>query len=58
MALHDALIENFRAVRYDHPVLTEGYDFAEDGKSAMFRLRTAVKFHVGSPVTTADVKWR
>jgi hypothetical protein len=30
MALHDALIKNFREVRYDHPALAEGYDFAED----------------------------
>jgi ABC-type transport system substrate-binding protein len=57
MALHDGLIKNFREVRYDHPALAEGYDFAENGKSATFRLRPGLKFHDGSPVTPADVKW-
>jgi peptide/nickel transport system substrate-binding protein len=37
--------------------LAEGYDFAENGKSATFRLRPGLKFHDGSPVTPADVKW-
>ena len=27
--LHDALIKNFREVRYDHPALAEGFEFAE-----------------------------
>ena len=40
MALHDALIKNLREVRYDHPALAEGYDFAEDGKSAIELCRT------------------
>ena len=57
MALQDALIKNFREVHYDHPALAEGYDFAEDAKSATFRLRPGIKFHDGSPVTPADVKW-
>jgi peptide/nickel transport system substrate-binding protein len=57
MALHDALIKNFREVRYDHPALTEGYDFAEDAKSATFHLRPGIKFHDGTPVTPDDVKW-
>ena len=57
MALHDALIKNFREVRYDHPALAEGYDFAEDAKSATFHLRPGTKFHDGTPVTPDDVKW-
>src|SRR5215469_15111603 len=55
-ALHDALIKNFREVRYDHPALTEGFNFAEDAKSATFKLRPGIKFHDGSPVTPDDVK--
>ena len=57
MALQDALIKNFREVRYDHPALAESYDFAEDARSATFRLRPGIKFHDGSPVTPADAKW-
>jgi peptide/nickel transport system substrate-binding protein len=57
MALQDALIKNLREVRYDHPALAEGYEFAEDATSATFRLRPGTKFHDGSPVTPEDVKW-
>jgi len=57
MALQDALIKNFREVRYDHPALAEDYEFAEDAKSATFRLRSGIKFHDGTPVTLDDVKW-
>ncbi len=57
MALQDALIKNFRETRYDHPALAEGYDFAEDAKSATFRLRPGNKFHDGALVTPEDVKW-
>jgi ABC-type transport system substrate-binding protein len=56
-ALHDALIKNFRDVHFDHPALAQGYDFAEDARSATFHLRPGTKFHDGSPVTPADVKW-
>ena len=48
-ALHDGLIKNFRDVHYDHPALADGFDFAEDAKSATFKLRPGVKFHDGSP---------
>jgi peptide/nickel transport system substrate-binding protein len=56
-ALHDGLIKNFRETRYDHPALAQGFDFAEDAKSAAFKLRAGTKFHDGSPVTSDDVKW-
>ena len=49
--LHDALIKNFRTELYEHPALADRFDFAEDAKSATFRLRPNVKFHDGSPVT-------
>ena len=55
MALQDALIKNFREVRYDHPALAERYEFTEDAKSATFRLRPGLKFHDGQPVTPKDV---
>src|ERR1700746_777422 len=57
MALQDALIKNFREVHYDHPALAEGFDFAEDAKSATFRLRSGIKFHDGTAVSPEDVKW-
>src|SRR5262244_125890 len=38
-ALHDALIKNFREVNYDHPALANRFNFAEDAKSATFKLR-------------------
>jgi ABC-type transport system substrate-binding protein len=57
MALHDGLIKNFREVHYDHPALAERFEFAADAKSATFRLRAGLKFHDGTPVTAADVKW-
>ena len=57
MALQDALIKNFREAHYDHPALAEGFELAEDAKSATFRLRPGIKFHDGAPVTPADVKW-
>jgi ABC-type transport system substrate-binding protein len=57
MALQDALIKNFREAHYDHAALAEGFDLAEDAKTATFRLRRGIKFHDGAPVTPADVKW-
>ena len=57
MALHDGLIKNFRDEHYDHPALAERYEFAEDAKSATFWLRPGIKFHDGTPITPADVKW-
>src|SRR5690348_18505543 len=37
--VHDGLIMNFRDKLYDHPALAEKYEFAEDSRSATFRLR-------------------
>jgi len=56
-ALHDALIKNFREERFDHLALAEKFTFADDAKSAEVTLRPGTKFHDGSPVTPADVKW-
>jgi peptide/nickel transport system substrate-binding protein len=55
--VHDGLIKNFRDKLYDHPALAESYEFAEDSRSATFRLREDLKFHDGSPLTPDDVKW-
>jgi peptide/nickel transport system substrate-binding protein len=57
MALHDSLIKNFREERYDHPALAERFEFAEDAKSATFWPRPGIKFHDGTPITPADIKW-
>src|SRR5215469_513152 len=57
MALQDALIKNFRDAHYDHLALAEGFELAEDAKTATFRLRPGIKFHDGFPVTPSDVKW-
>jgi len=57
MALHDGLIKNFREQRYDHLALADQFEFAEDAKSATYRLRQGIRFHDGTPVTPADVKW-
>jgi len=57
MALHDGLIKNFRDQLYDHTALAERFEFAEDARTATFWLRPGTKFHDGSPVTPADVKW-
>ena len=39
------------------PELAETWDLATDGLSVTFRLRRDAKFHDGTPVTAADVKW-
>ena len=55
--VQDGLIKNFREKLYDHPALAEHFEFAEDAKSATFRLRPGLKFHNGAAVTPEDVKW-
>src|SRR5829696_5030201 len=55
--VHDALIKNYKQKLYDHLALAEHFEFAEDARSATFRLRPNLSFHDGSPVTPDDVKW-
>jgi ABC-type transport system substrate-binding protein len=57
MALHDGLTKNFRDELYDHLALAERFELAEDARSATFWLRAGTKFHDGTLVTPADVKW-
>src|SRR5271169_6331402 len=56
-ALHDALIKNSGTQKFDHLALAENYQFAEDARSCTFKLRSGTKFHDGTPLTPADVKW-
>jgi ABC-type transport system substrate-binding protein len=55
--VQDALIKNYREKLYDHLALAESFEFAEDAKSATFRLRDNIHFHDGAPVTADDVEW-
>ncbi|HEV2335665.1 MAG TPA: ABC transporter substrate-binding protein [Stellaceae bacterium] len=55
--VQDALIKNYKNQAYDHLALADHFEFAEDARSATFRLREGVKFHDGSAVTPDDVKW-
>ncbi len=57
MVCQDALIKNYKTKTYDHLALADRFEFAEDARSATFRLRENIKFHDGSPVTPDDVKW-
>ena len=38
-ALHDGLVKNYKQELYNHLALADQFDFAEDAKSATFRLR-------------------
>jgi peptide/nickel transport system substrate-binding protein len=39
------------------PELAQSWEVAKDGMSVTFKLRKDAKFHDGTPVTAADVKW-
>jgi peptide/nickel transport system substrate-binding protein len=57
MVCQDALIKNYKNETYQHLSLADRFEFAEDARSATFRLREGIKFHDDSPVTPDDVKW-
>ncbi len=54
--VHDSIVtidENFQVI----PNLAERFEMAEDGLTYTFELRRGVKFHDGSEMTAADVKY-
>src|ERR1044072_3669343 len=55
--VHDALLKNYKEQRYDRLAVADQFEFAEDARSATFRLRENLHFHDGPPVTPDDVKW-
>jgi peptide/nickel transport system substrate-binding protein len=54
--VHDALIKPMPQGEMTYS-LAEQAELAADFKAAGFRLRPGLKFHDGTPLTTADVKW-
>jgi peptide/nickel transport system substrate-binding protein len=54
--VHDALIKPMPQGEATYS-LAEHAEMAADYKQAAFRLRAGLKFHDGTPLTTADVKW-
>lgn len=65
--VYDRLITHGRkrmadgSLSYDYtsfePELAESWTASPDGKSITFKLRRDARFHDGTPVTAADVKW-
>lgn len=55
-AIHDALVRPYPGQKMG-PSLAESWEESEDGKTYEFKLRPALKFHNGDPVTTEDVKF-
>ena len=54
--MHDALFKPMPQGEATYS-LAEHAELAADYKQAAFRLRAGLKFHDGTPLTTADVKW-
>ena len=54
--VHDALIKPMPQGEATYS-LAEHAEMSADYKQAAFRLRSGLKFHDGTPLTTADVKW-
>jgi peptide/nickel transport system substrate-binding protein len=55
-ALHDSMIKHFPGAQLQ-PSLAIDFDVADDFRSASFTLREGIKFHDGTPITTADVQF-
>jgi peptide/nickel transport system substrate-binding protein len=54
--VHDALIKSMPQGLFTYS-LAEHAEMSADFTKAAFRLRPGLKFHDGTPLTTADVKW-
>lgn len=54
--IHNALLERDENLLLQ-PVLAESYEISPDGLTVTFHLRRGVKFHDGTPFTSADVKY-
>jgi peptide/nickel transport system substrate-binding protein len=55
-AIHDALVRPYPGQKMG-PSLADSWEESEDGLTYEFKLRPALKFHNGDPVTTEDVKF-
>ncbi len=53
--LHAPLIRLNQETQAMEPALAESWEFSEDGKTLVFRLKQGVRFSDGEPLTAADV---